>query len=82
MGNQALKLSCESGLPVRVVRSHKEKRSAYAPPDGVRYDGVYRIAKCWRKQGARPRRHRPTSSQRLVLPTGPTLPTPPVQTGQ
>jgi E3 ubiquitin-protein ligase UHRF1 len=52
--NQALKLSCERGLPVRVVRSHKEKRSAYAPTteEPVRYDGIYRIVKCWRKQGA------------------------------
>lgn len=32
-------------------RSHKEKRSAYAPEKGVRYDGVYRIEKCWRKVG-------------------------------
>ncbi|KAK9076232.1 hypothetical protein SSX86_004565 [Deinandra increscens subsp. villosa] len=32
-------------------RSHKEKRSAYAPEQGVRYDGVYRIEKCWRKPG-------------------------------
>ena len=30
---------------MRVVRSHKEKRSAYAPSEGVRYDGVYRIEK-------------------------------------
>ncbi|GFR52208.1 hypothetical protein Agub_g14748 [Astrephomene gubernaculifera] len=29
--NLALKVSCEKGLPVRVVRSSKEKRSAYAP---------------------------------------------------
>ncbi|PNH03688.1 putative E3 ubiquitin-protein ligase [Tetrabaena socialis] len=29
--NQAIKKSCEEGLPVRVVRSCKEKRSAYAP---------------------------------------------------
>ncbi len=52
--NQALKLSCERGLPVRVVRSHKEKRSAYAPTteEPVRYDGIYRIVKCWRKKGA------------------------------
>jgi hypothetical protein len=33
------------------LRSHKEKRSAYAPEKGVRYDGVYRIEKCWRKNG-------------------------------
>jgi hypothetical protein len=32
-------------------RSHKEKRSSYAPEGGVRYDGVYRIEKCWRKIG-------------------------------
>ena len=52
--NQALKLSCEKGLPVRVVRSYKEKRSAYAPTTDqpVRYDGIYRIVKCWRKKGA------------------------------
>ncbi|KAM7278374.1 hypothetical protein ACFE04_005508 [Oxalis oulophora] len=49
--NEALRLSCKKGYPVRVVRSHKEKRSAYAPEEGVRYDGVYRIEKCWRKVG-------------------------------
>ncbi|XP_010534227.1 PREDICTED: E3 ubiquitin-protein ligase ORTHRUS 2-like [Tarenaya hassleriana] len=47
--NEALRVSCKMGYPVRVVRSHKEKRSAYAPEVGVRYDGVYRIEKCWRK---------------------------------
>ncbi|CAA7037959.1 unnamed protein product [Microthlaspi erraticum] len=50
--NEALRHSCKMGYPVRVVRSHKEKRSAYAPGEkGVRYDGVYRIEKCWRKVG-------------------------------
>ncbi|XP_078434405.1 E3 ubiquitin-protein ligase ORTHRUS 2-like [Wolffia australiana] len=49
--NQALKVSCQKGYPVRVVRSHKEKRSSYAPEKGVRYDGVYRIEMCWRKVG-------------------------------
>lgn len=34
-----------------MTRSHKEKRSSYAPEKGVRYDGVYRIEKCWRKVG-------------------------------
>lgn len=31
----------------------QEKRSAYAPPPetSVRYDGIYRIAACWRKPG-------------------------------
>ncbi|KAG0631582.1 hypothetical protein M758_1G264000 [Ceratodon purpureus] len=49
--NEALRVSCKMGYPVRVVRSHKEKRSNYAPEKGVRYDGVYRIEKCWRKKG-------------------------------
>jgi len=52
--NKALKLSCIKGMPVRVVRSYKEKRSAYAPSEEtpVRYDGIYRILRCWRKPGA------------------------------
>ncbi|CAK9144410.1 unnamed protein product [Ilex paraguariensis] len=49
--NEALRVSCRIGYPVRVVRSHKEKRSSYAPETGVRYDGIYRIEKCWRKVG-------------------------------
>ncbi|KAL4443565.1 hypothetical protein ABPG75_011302 [Micractinium tetrahymenae] len=51
--NKALKLSCTKGLPVRVVRSFKEKRSSYAPTEEtpVRYDGIYRIVKCWRTKG-------------------------------
>ncbi|CAI0440349.1 unnamed protein product, partial [Linum tenue] len=49
--NQSLRLSCIKGYPVRVVRSHKEKRSNYAPEAGVRYDGIYRVEKCWRKVG-------------------------------
>ncbi|KAL6535095.1 E3 ubiquitin-protein ligase ORTHRUS 2 [Orobanche minor] len=49
--NEALRVSCRKGYPVRVVRSHKEKRSSYAPLEGVRYDGIYRIEKCWRKAG-------------------------------
>lgn len=49
--NEALRVSCRKGYPVRVVRSHKEKRSSYAPEKGVRYDGIYRIEKCWRKAG-------------------------------
>ncbi|KAM7464785.1 hypothetical protein LguiA_032906 [Lonicera macranthoides] len=49
--NEALRVSCRKGYPVRVVRSHKEKRSSYAPETGVRYDGIYRIETCWRKVG-------------------------------
>ncbi|KAK9748232.1 hypothetical protein RND81_02G044800 [Saponaria officinalis] len=47
--NESLRMSCRKGYPVRVVRSYKEKRSNYAPETGVRYDGVYRIEKCWLK---------------------------------
>ncbi|XP_018442018.2 E3 ubiquitin-protein ligase ORTHRUS 2 [Raphanus sativus] len=55
--NEALRISCKMGYPVRVVRSHKEKRSAYAPAEkSVRYDGVYRIEKCWRKVGVQGKR--------------------------
>eukprot|EP00892_Ulva_mutabilis_P004491 jgi/Ulvmu1/2413/UM133_0014.1 len=52
--NKALLRSCERGLPVRVLRSYKEKRSAYAPTDpdwGIRYDGIYRIVAAWRHIG-------------------------------
>lgn len=52
--NKALLRGCERGLPVRVLRSYKEKRSAYAPTDpewGIRYDGVYRIVAAWRHVG-------------------------------
>ncbi|KAF5829117.1 hypothetical protein DUNSADRAFT_16535 [Dunaliella salina] len=57
--NKALQLSCSLGLPVRVVRSYKEKRSAYAPTTDtpVRYDGVYRILRCWRKRGQNEEQH-------------------------
>ncbi|EOA22682.1 hypothetical protein CARUB_v10003386mg [Capsella rubella] len=46
--NEALRVSCKFGYPVRVVRSYRQKHSAYSPEEGVRYDGVYRIEKCWR----------------------------------
>ncbi|KAK9668985.1 hypothetical protein RND81_13G100800 [Saponaria officinalis] len=60
-GNESLRLSCRKGYPVRVVRSFKEKRSNYAPESGVRYDGVYRIEKCWiklREQDKDGKRHK------------------------
>ncbi|KAH6821234.1 Zinc finger RING family protein [Perilla frutescens var. hirtella] len=50
-GNQALRVSCINGYPVRVIRSEKDNRSPYAPEEGYRYDGVYRVEKCWRKAG-------------------------------
>ena len=54
--NQALVQSCIDGLPVRVLRSNKERGSCYAPDKGdpsqsVRYDGVYKIVAAWRAKG-------------------------------
>ncbi|CAN8321824.1 unnamed protein product [Cochlearia groenlandica] len=49
--NEALRVSCKMGYPVRVVRAHKAKHSAYAPQEGIRYDGIYRVEKCWIKVG-------------------------------
>lgn len=48
---------CLNPIANKTHRSHKEKRSAYAPEAGVRYDGVYRIEKCWRKPGIQVRCH-------------------------
>lgn len=45
--NEALRVSCAKGYPVRVVRSYKDERSSYAPEKGYRYDGIYRVEKCW-----------------------------------
>jgi E3 ubiquitin-protein ligase UHRF1 len=61
-GNQALVQSCIDGLPVRVLRSHKEIGSCYAPSkadplQSIRYDGIYKIVAAWRsvgQQGALP----------------------------
>jgi SAD/SRA domain len=55
-GNQALVQSCIDGLPVRVLRSHKEKGSCYAPEktdptQSIRYDGIYKIVAAWRSVG-------------------------------
>ena len=56
--DEALRMSCVLGLPVRVVRSHKSKRSAYAPSTaaavkgkGVRYDGIYVCIAAFRREG-------------------------------
>ncbi|KAI3759564.1 hypothetical protein L6452_07463 [Arctium lappa] len=49
--NESLRLSCKKGYPIRVVRAYKNKRSVYSPQEGYRYDGIYRIERCWRKLG-------------------------------
>ncbi|KII94336.1 hypothetical protein PLICRDRAFT_424512 [Plicaturopsis crispa FD-325 SS-3] len=42
--NKALKISSETKKPVRVIRGYKLK-SRYAPSEGYRYDGLYRVEK-------------------------------------
>ncbi|MEU4836017.1 YDG/SRA domain-containing protein [Streptosporangium sp. NPDC023615] len=47
-GNAALVKSQLDGLPVRVIRGSGEK-SPYAPTNGYRYDGLYRVLRHWFK---------------------------------
>ncbi|XP_063777449.1 E3 ubiquitin-protein ligase UHRF1-like [Pseudophryne corroboree] len=65
--NRALALNCnapindkqgaeakewQKGKPVRVVRNAKgRKHSKYAPEDGNRYDGIYKVVKYWPEPG-------------------------------
>ncbi|XP_032068857.1 E3 ubiquitin-protein ligase UHRF2 isoform X2 [Thamnophis elegans] len=65
--NRALALNCDASLddkngaesknwragkPVRVVRSSKGRRiSKYAPEEGNRYDGIYKVVKYWPEIG-------------------------------
>ncbi|KAI9781943.1 MAG: hypothetical protein M1839_005536 [Geoglossum umbratile] len=59
-GNLALKRSCETGNPVRVIRGYKGK-SVWAPREGYRYDGgkelaltgtkLYQVLKVWEDTG-------------------------------
>lgn len=40
------------GKPVRVVRNYKlRKHSKYAPADGNRYDGIYKVVKYYPERG-------------------------------
>ncbi|MFI0219756.1 YDG/SRA domain-containing protein [Streptomyces lydicus] len=49
-GNAALVTSCLEGLPVRVVRGW-QSRSTFAPSEGYRYDGLYRVTSYGSKLG-------------------------------
>ncbi|KAF8896567.1 PUA-like domain-containing protein [Infundibulicybe gibba] len=49
-GNRALQLSCTAGHAVRVIRGYTLE-SRYAPPEGYRYDGLYRVVDAWRAKG-------------------------------
>lgn len=48
-GNLALALNCQRGLPVRVIRG--AHYSPFAPVQGYRYDGLYRVASYWKERG-------------------------------
>ncbi|KAJ7783826.1 PUA-like domain-containing protein [Mycena maculata] len=48
--NKALKISSEKKKPVRVIRGFKVD-SPYAPYEGYRYDGLYRVEKAWQEKG-------------------------------
>ncbi|KAI8907053.1 histone-lysine N-methyltransferase, partial [Powellomyces hirtus] len=49
-GNLAMWKSAETGTTVRVVRGYKLD-SPYAPLEGYRYDGLYKVEKAWSETG-------------------------------
>ncbi|CAJ0855665.1 13495_t:CDS:2, partial [Entrophospora sp. SA101] len=49
-GNLALKISCETKKPIRVIRGYK-LNNQYAPNEGYRYDGLYRVERWWEEVG-------------------------------
>ena len=48
--NLALAISCQQGLPVRVIRGENHK-SSFSPDQGYRFDGLYRIEDYWKEIG-------------------------------
>lgn len=49
-GNLALAINQKEGLPLRVIRG-QDKKSDYAPAEGYRYDGLYRVESHWYEVG-------------------------------
>jgi len=42
----------KEGKPIRVIRNYKgSKHSQYAPEEGNRYDGIYKVVKYWAEKG-------------------------------
>ncbi|KAG6837232.1 hypothetical protein H0H93_012626 [Arthromyces matolae] len=86
LGNKALQISCEFGKPVRVIRGASRKNPElhrFAPAEGLRYDGLYKVAKAWKDVGVTgfktckflfvlPRTESPNSSRSLSVPSVPT----------
>ncbi|KAI0361652.1 hypothetical protein OH77DRAFT_1508535 [Trametes cingulata] len=52
--NKALKKSCETKKPIRVIRGYKLD-SPFAPAEGYRYDGLYTVEKAWMERGLNPK---------------------------
>ena len=49
-GNEAK--DWKKGKPIRVIRSSKYlKYSKFAPEEGNRYDGIYKVVKYWPEKG-------------------------------
>ncbi|KAJ7225482.1 PUA-like domain-containing protein [Mycena pura] len=48
--NKSLKISSDTKKPIRVIRGYKLD-SPYAPYEGYRYDGLYRVEKAWQEKG-------------------------------
>ena len=48
--NKALLRNHLDGIPVRVVRGAGHQ-SEFSPDSGYRYDGLYRVERCWRERG-------------------------------
>lgn len=49
-GNMALAKSCLYGLPIRVIRG-AGNGSPWAPEQGYRYDGLFRVEQYWKDRG-------------------------------
>ncbi|CAM4402444.1 YDG domain-containing protein [Comamonas aquatilis] len=49
-GNLALAINQKEGLPVRVIRG-KDPKNSFAPDEGYRYDGLYRVESHWHEVG-------------------------------
>lgn len=47
--NEGMRANQRYGIPVRVIRGPKLV-SPYAPPSGYRYDGLYRVERCWQER--------------------------------
>lgn len=49
-GNLSLAVSCDRGLPVRVIRGYKGDPT-HSPRHGYRYDGLYLVTRYWADKG-------------------------------